>query len=177
MADTPSFVESLRDFAAGITPLDAFNTWLVSVLLRGPSLSKDERGELQAHFPIEVDAAMYLDMVCDSKDSNFDEHEARRLAGALCAIVTQVEDPDDQAVLAHLARWAKRSAEGIREHLSGGLDRGGFERFLARRPWPDALRTAVTDLDAAQLDRLATGLEVNDFAAVADAFDRQGEPW
>jgi len=177
MAETPSFLESLRDFAAGVTPLEAFNTWLVGVLLRGPSVSEDERGELQAHFPIEVDAAMYLDMVCDTKDQNFDEHEARRLAGALCAIVTQVGDPEDQAVLAHLARWGKRSVEGIRQHLSGVLDRDAFERFLARRPRPDALRSAVIGLDPAQLHKLAAGLEVNDFAAVADAFDRQGEPW
>jgi hypothetical protein len=177
MADTPSFLESLRDFAAGVTPLEVFNTWLVGVLLRGPSISEDDRGELQAHFPIEVDAAMYLDMVCDTKDPDFDELEARRLAGALCAIVTQVEDPEDQAVLAHLARWSNRSAEGIRQHLSGVLDREAFERFLARRPWPDALRTAVIGLDNAQLHKLAAGLEVNDFAAVEDAFDRQGEPW
>ena len=177
MADTPSLLESLRDFAAGLTPLEVFNPWLVGVLLRGPSLSTGDESKLQAHFPIEVDAAMYLDMVCDPKDPNFDEHEARRLAGALCAIVTQVADPDDQAVLAHLARWSKRSAEGVRQHLNGDLDREAFERFLARRPWPDALRDAVIALDGAQLAKLAAGLDVNDSVAVADAFDRGGEPW
>jgi hypothetical protein len=175
MPPVPSFIDSLRDFAAGMTPLDVFNKWLVELLVQGPSLREDDEGKIQAHFPIEGDAAMYLDMVADPKDPNFDEQEARRLAGSLCAVVTQVSDPEDQAALAHLARWARRSAEGIREYLAGTWDRAAFERFLSRRPWPDTLQQAVKKFDSDQLEQLARGLEINDFVAVANAFEREEE--
>ena len=173
MAENPSFLDSLRDFAVGATTLQAFNLWLVEVLVRGPSINRDEQGELEAHFPIEVDAAMYLDMVSDPDSPDFDELEARRLAGALCAILTQVPDPEDQAVLAHLARSARRSAHAIRQHLDGRLDRDGFERFLTRRPWPGALQAAVTAFGPSQLAQLADGLEKNDFAGIAAAFEAE----
>ncbi len=177
MPEPSSFAASLSDFAAGVTPLAAFNAWLTPVLMQGPTFTKDSAGQLQAHFPFEVEAAMYLDIVADPGSPSFDEREARVLAGALCAILAQVSDPDTQLALAELARSAHRTAQMIRQHLEGRLHRSAFERFLDRRHWPSPLASAVRQLDQGQLRRLAEGLEVNDYAAVAGAFDRQGESW
>lgn len=164
-------LDTLRDFAAGITPLGAFHDWLVNTLIvDGPEISRDDSGELSATFSFVSECAMYLDMVTDIDDPNFDEAEARRLAGSFCAIITQVRDPELRSAAAHLARWAPSTAAKIRDTLTGVLARPAFERFISRRPWPQHHRAAVKHLSRESLTTLAEGLELNDYARALRAF-------
>jgi|SRR5690606_6927661 len=134
-----SYVGRLRDFSAGVTPLDVFHRWLIDILIsEGPRIDHDASGELAATFSFISECAMYLDMVTDVDDPNFDEAEARRLAGAFCAIIVQFEDPDLRSAAAHLARWAPRTAAQIRSYLAGSLTRPAFGSVV-----PDQSMTAA----------------------------------
>ena len=66
-------------------------------------VERDEVGELRPHFSFVADCAVYLEMVSDRNDPNFDESEARRLAGSLCAIFTHVDDGDLRSGLVQLS--------------------------------------------------------------------------
>jgi hypothetical protein len=173
--DRSDLIQHLRDFTAGVTPLAAFNAWLTEVISVGPSITHDDGGELRASFPFALDCAMYLDMVADPDSPEHDEREARRLAGALCAIVDQVDDSESQMGLAHLARWSDITANRIRQFLAGAQSRAAFERFLSRRPWPDELIVAVKALPRSRLVALADGLDHNDFQSVDRVFEPSGE--
>ena len=157
-------LEELAQFAAGTTSLEQFRERVISVLVDDDlDVSDSESGTL----PLRCEWACSLDMVCDINDPNFDEPEARRLAGAMCAILVQVPDENSRFLVSPIARWAPGTAERIRKHLAGEHPRDAFERFIARRPWPEDHKRAVSNLDGYELTRLADALESNDYGTVA----------
>jgi hypothetical protein len=163
----PFSIEELSLFAAGATPLERFRERVIEVLVNEPpQLSKNVDGSLSATFSLMADWSTYLEMVTDPKDPSFGESEARRLAGAMCAILAQVQDDDSRNDVVVLARWAPRTIDMIRKHCSGELPRDGFERFVARRPWSDQQREAVCGLAMYELSRFADALERNDFVSL-----------
>jgi hypothetical protein len=168
----PLSVEEMSLFAAGATPLERFRANLIGVLLNEPPrISTNIDGSLSATFSFALVWSTYLEMVTDPNDPTFGESEARRLAGAMCAILDQVHDDGTRNSLVVFARWAPKTIQMIRKYCSGELPRDGFERFVARRPWPDEQRQVVCGLAAYELLRFADALERNDFAGLVTVLE------
>jgi hypothetical protein len=162
------FIFQLRKYAAGDTSMADFQRLIDYVVTEGPSISRDQDGELSAEFPIAVESAMYLDMVNDPDSPGFDPEEARHLANSLANLASQV--PSETAgLLAPFARWSRKTTERIRAHLSGAHSRNAFEDFISRRPWPDSHKAAIKQLPRERLTMFAEGLERDDFGLVASA--------
>lgn len=160
-------LDELSRLAAGVTSLEQFRGRVIAVLLEdGPHL--DESGS--PVFPLMHEWATDLDMVCDPDDPNFHEPECRRLASAMCAILDQIPEDDIRSKVTHFARWAPKTVRRLREYGAGGLSREALERFVARRPWPDDHKRAVSALDDYDLARFADALESNDYGAVVTLF-------
>jgi hypothetical protein len=156
-------LEELAQFAAGITSLEQFRERVIRVLIDDDlEVGDSESGTL----PLMCEWATSLDMVCDVNDPNFDESEARRLAGAMCAILDQVPDEDGRVLVSPIARWAPETADRIRKYRAGEHPREAFERFVSRRPWSEDHKRAVSSLDGYELSRLADALESNNYGAV-----------
>jgi hypothetical protein len=114
-----------------------------------------------------MDAVLYLEMVTDGDDPNFNESEARRLAASLAAIPRQIRDPKLAQSLANFARWGDETVERIGGYLEGKITRAAFETFLSRRPWPDTSKAAVQSLKNDKLESFAKGLAEDNYALVA----------
>jgi len=162
-----TFLFQLRKFAEGHTSVEDFQRLIDHVLVsEAPVISAASDGTWEAEFSFAAEASMYLDMVNDPRSPEYSEAEARRLAGALAALGSQIP-PDVAGLLAHFARWAPETVSRIRAHLGGEHTRAAFETFISRRPWPEPHRAAVMRLQRQELTDFADGLATDDYVRVA----------
>jgi hypothetical protein len=158
-----------RRYSAGEMSREEFEKIVNQTLVSdGPVVGRDSAGELVAHFPFALDAAMYLDMVTDRDSPEFNESESRRLAGSLAKLAA-LTDSETASLMAHFARWKLKTIQRCRSFLSGAESRASFETFVSRRPWPDSHKAAVKQLDRTRLEQFAAGLEHDDWSAVGVA--------
>ncbi len=161
-----TFIEALRSFADGRMAWTECSRLVDRVLLSGPQIIVHDVAEPDVVISLALDAAFYLDFVLD--DGPLQElEEARVLAGALAVLLTSATE-DDVVLpdLMQLARWKDETSQRIGDHLGGRIDRGGFERFIARRPWPAQFQHSISVLSTQDLVSLAKSLFANDWTTI-----------